>query len=46
MEGSTEYRLLLYIRPKAPPRNLWNRDKKAGLKLYVKRVFIWTTPKH
>jgi len=39
VEGSTEYTQLLYIPAKAP-QDLWNRDKKAGLKLYVKRVFI------
>jgi molecular chaperone HtpG len=39
VEGSTEYTQLLYIPSKAP-MDLWNRDKKAGLKLYVKRVFI------
>ncbi|MBK6929256.1 MAG: molecular chaperone HtpG [Comamonadaceae bacterium] len=39
VEGSTEYTQLLYIPGKAP-MDLWNRDKKAGIKLYVKRVFI------
>ncbi len=39
VEGSTEYTQLLYIPAKAP-FDLWNRDKKAGIKLYVKRVFI------
>jgi len=39
VEGSTEYTQLLYIPSKAP-MDLWNRDKKAGIKLYVKRVFI------
>ena len=39
VEGSTEYTQLLYLPSKAP-HDLWNRDKKAGLKLYVKRVFI------
>ena len=39
VEGSTEYTQLLYIPAKAP-FDLWNRDKKGGLKLYVKRVFI------
>ena len=39
VEGSTEYTQLLYIPGKAP-MDLFNRDKKAGLKLYVKRVFI------
>jgi len=39
VEGSTEYTQLLYVPGKAP-FDLWNRDKKAGIKLYVKRVFI------
>jgi len=39
VEGSTEYTQLLYIPSKAPS-DLFNRDKQAGLKLYVKRVFI------
>ncbi len=39
VEGSTEYTQLLFIPSKAP-MDLWNRDKKGGLKLYVKRVFI------
>ncbi|RCW65641.1 molecular chaperone HtpG [Pseudorhodoferax soli] len=39
VEGGTEYTQLLYIPGKAP-MDLWNRDKKGGLKLYVKRVFI------
>ena len=39
VEGSTEYTQLLYIPGKAP-MDMWNREKKGGLKLYVKRVFI------
>src|SRR6476620_3992952 len=39
VEGATEYTQLLYIPAKAP-MDLWNRDKAAGVKLYVKRVFI------
>jgi molecular chaperone HtpG len=39
VEGSTEYTQLLYIPSKAPT-DLWNREKSAGVKLYVKRVFI------
>jgi molecular chaperone HtpG len=39
VEGSTEYTQLLYVPAKAP-MDLWNRDKAAGVKLYVKRVFI------
>ena len=39
VEGSTEYTQLLYI-PQNAPHDLFTRDAKAGLKLYVKRVFI------
>ena len=39
VEGSTEYTQLLFIPGKAP-MDLFNRDKAAGVKLYVKRVFI------
>jgi molecular chaperone HtpG len=39
VEGSTEYIQLLYL-PAHAPVDLWNRDKSAGVKLYVKRVFI------
>jgi molecular chaperone HtpG len=39
VEGSTEYTQLLYIPAKAP-FDLYQRDKAAGIKLYVKRVFI------
>src|SRR5256885_690415 len=39
VEGNTEYTQLLFIPAKAP-FDLYNRDKKAGVKLYVKRVFI------
>jgi len=39
VEGRSEYTQLLYI-PKHAPFDLWNRDKRGGVKLYVKRVFI------
>jgi molecular chaperone HtpG len=39
VEGRTEYTQLLYIPAKAP-MDLWNRDRRAGVKLYVKRVFV------
>lgn len=39
VEGRSEYTQLLYI-PKRPPFDLWDRDAKHGVKLYVKRVFI------
>lgn len=39
MEGAYEYTLLLYI-PSQAPFDLWNRERRHGIKLYVRRVFI------
>ncbi|QBF84303.1 molecular chaperone HtpG [Shewanella maritima] len=39
VEGKQEYTSLLYI-PKKAPFDMWNRDSKHGLKLFVQRVFI------
>ena len=39
VEGRSEYTQLLYVPAKAP-FDLYNRDTQAGVKLYVKRVFI------
>ncbi|MDZ7867663.1 MAG: molecular chaperone HtpG [Rheinheimera sp.] len=39
VEGNTNYTSLLYV-PKKAPFDLWNRDARHGLKLYVQRVFI------
>ena len=39
VEGKQEYTNLLYIPSKAP-WDMWNRDRKQGLKLFVQRVFI------
>ncbi|GIU31468.1 chaperone protein HtpG [Shewanella schlegeliana] len=39
VEGKQEYTSLLYIPAKAP-WDLWNRDRKHGLKLFVQRVFV------
>lgn len=39
VEGRSEYTQLLYI-PKHAPFDLWDRDARRGVKLYVKRVFI------
>ncbi|WP_311514699.1 molecular chaperone HtpG [Oligella urethralis] len=39
VEGRNEYTQLLYI-PKRVSFDLWDRDAKHGVKLYVKRVFI------
>jgi molecular chaperone HtpG len=39
VEGRSEYTQLLYV-PGHAPFDLWDRNKRAGIKLYVKRVFI------
>ncbi|WP_018610311.1 molecular chaperone HtpG [Uliginosibacterium gangwonense] len=39
VEGRHEYTQLLYI-PKRAPFDLWDRNPRHGLKLYVRRVFI------
>lgn len=39
MEGKQEYTLLLYL-PTQPPFDMWNRDARHGVKLYVRRIFI------
>ena len=39
VEGNKEYTQLLYIPAKAP-FDLWDREHRRGIKLYVRRVFI------
>jgi molecular chaperone HtpG len=39
VEGRQDYIALLYV-PAHAPFDLWDRDAKTGVKLYVKRVFI------
>ena len=39
VEGSNEYTMLLYV-PSRAPFDLWDRDAKHGVKLYVRKVFI------
>lgn len=39
VEGRSEYTQLLYV-PARAPFDLWDRERRAGIKLYVRRVFI------
>ncbi|TVQ93021.1 MAG: molecular chaperone HtpG [Chromatiaceae bacterium] len=39
VEGTNEYTALLYV-PKRAPWDLWDRDQRHGVKLYVRRVFV------
>ena len=39
VEGKLEYTSLLYV-PKRAPFDMWNREQRQGIKLYVRRVFI------
>ena len=39
VEGRQEYTLLLYL-PRRAPFDLWDREQRHGIKLYVRRVFI------
>ena len=39
VEGRSEFTQLLYV-PARAPFDLWDRNKRGGIKLYVKRVFI------
>ncbi len=39
IEGNLEYTSLLYI-PKRAPFDLWDRERRHGIKLYVRKVFI------
>ncbi|MES9939644.1 MAG: molecular chaperone HtpG [Candidatus Thiodiazotropha sp. 6PLUC2] len=39
VEGNNEYTALLFV-PNRAPFDLWDRDQKHGVKLFVRRVFI------
>jgi molecular chaperone HtpG len=39
VEGTNEYTALLFV-PKRAPWDLWDREQRHGVKLYVRRVFI------
>jgi len=45
VEGKLEYTLLLYLPSKAP-FDLWERDQRHGVRLYVQRVFIMDDAQH
>ncbi|MDH5736014.1 MAG: molecular chaperone HtpG [Gammaproteobacteria bacterium] len=45
VEGNQSYTSLLYI-PRHAPFDLYDRDRKRGIKLYVKRVFIMDETEH
>jgi len=45
VEGSQSYTSLFYIPAKAP-FDLWDRERRQGIKLYVKRVFIMDDAEH
>ncbi len=39
VEGTNEYTLLLYV-PSRAPFDMWDKDSKHGVKLYVRKIFI------
>ena len=45
VEGNQSYTSLLYV-PTNPPFDLFDRDHKRGVKLYVKRIFIMDDAEH
>jgi len=45
VEGKLEYTTLFYI-PSHAPFDLWDREAKHGIKLYVRRVFIMDDAEH
>ncbi|MBK8963430.1 MAG: molecular chaperone HtpG [Candidatus Competibacteraceae bacterium] len=45
VEGKLEYTSLLYL-PARAPFDLWDRDQRHGVKLYVQRVFIMDDAEH
>ena len=45
VEGNLEYNLLLFI-PARAPFDMWDRNVRRGVKLYVRRVFIMDDAEH
>ena len=45
VEGNLEYSLLLFI-PARAPFDMWDRNVRRGVKLYVRRVFIMDDAEH
>ena len=45
VEGNLEYSLLLFV-PARAPFDLWDRNVRRGVKLYVRRVFIMDDAEH
>jgi molecular chaperone HtpG len=45
VEGTKEYTQLLYV-PSHAPFDLWDRQHRRGIKLYVRRVFIMDDAEH
>jgi len=45
VEGNQSYTSLFYI-PKRAPFDMWDRERRQGIKLYVKRVFIMDDAEH
>ena len=45
VEGRHEYTQLFYI-PQRAPFDLWDRERRHGIKLYVRRVFIMDDAEH
>ncbi len=45
VEGRQEYTQLLFI-PKQAPFNIWDRNERQGIKLYIRRVFVMDDAEH